>query len=313
MQREAPHCIVHGRRLRQQASSQEVSREATTGWRIQSSKSEDSISRSSIFLTLLAASSSQVLLQTAKMKLITPGANPRCREVRPVLDTGSQRTYISEEVARYLHLPARDTRQMRIQTFGKESDKTTRCNIVEMAVQTYSGRPFDMEAMVVPFICEPLKNQSTLSAKKKHKHLRELKLSDPTRKDEVLKIDLLVGLDYYWSLVTGNIRKGKTGPTAIQTRVGWVLSGVTGIPEATTTANLLFTTTHLLATTTTEEDSLDKRLKTFWHLASNQRKDLSSKTSHRVSSSSEAGTRLACPGSPLTGHSHPTFSYARAG
>lgn len=121
-----------------------------------------------------------------------------------------------------------------------------------------------MEAMVVPLICDPLKNQSTLAAKKTHKHLRELKLSDPTKEDDEVTVDLLVGLDYYW---TGHIRKGKTGPTAIQTRVGWVLSGATGIPDSAITANLLCTSTHVLRVQATpQEDSLNDKLQRFWDL-----------------------------------------------
>ena len=71
--------------------------------------------------TLLAASKSQVLLQTARMKLSQPGTNTTYKEVRAVLDTGSQRTYISEDVARNLQLSTKDTKTMKIQTFREEA------------------------------------------------------------------------------------------------------------------------------------------------------------------------------------------------
>ena len=124
-----------------------------------------------------------------------------------------------------------------------------------------------MEALVVPHICEPLRRHSTLSAKWRHKHLKNLRLADPTRKEDSLQIDLLVGSDYYWSLVTGSIKKGKSGPAAIQTRVGWVLSGPANVPEDTSTANLLFTNTHLLRVQSTPaDDRLDQQLQRFWDL-----------------------------------------------
>ena len=58
------------------------------------------------------------------------------------------------------------------------------------------------------------------------------------------ELHLLIGSDFYWSMVTGVIRRGRSGPTAIQTKVGWVLSGPTDVREVTT--NLTFTSTHLL-------------------------------------------------------------------
>ena len=83
--------------------------------------------------------------------------------------------------------------------------------------------------------------------------------------DDRLQIDLLIGSDFYWSMVTGVIRRGKSGPTAIQTKVGWVLSGPTDVREVTT--NLTFTSTHLLNVhCIPAEDKLEDRLKKFWDL-----------------------------------------------
>jgi len=38
-------------------------------------------------------------------------------------------------------------------------------------------------------------------------------------------VDILIGSDQYWQLVTGEVRRGEGGPTALHTRLGWVLSG----------------------------------------------------------------------------------------
>ena len=39
------------------------------------------------------------------------------------------------------------------------------------------------------------------------------------------EVDILIGYDQYWNVVTGEVRKGTSGPTAINTILGWVLSG----------------------------------------------------------------------------------------
>ena len=40
-----------------------------------------------------------------------------------------------------------------------------------------------------------------------------------------LEIDTLIGLDHYWKITTREVVHGKSGPTAIGTSLGWVLSG----------------------------------------------------------------------------------------
>jgi len=39
------------------------------------------------------------------------------------------------------------------------------------------------------------------------------------------EIDVLIGSDFYWSFMTDGIRQGKGGPTTINSKLGWLLSG----------------------------------------------------------------------------------------
>ena len=48
------------------------------------------------------------------------------------------------------------------------------------------------------------------------------------------EIDLLIGSDFYWSLVTGNVKPlEKSSLIAIETKLGWVFSGPVNIPHST--------------------------------------------------------------------------------
>ena len=38
-------------------------------------------------------------------------------------------------------------------------------------------------------------------------------------------IDILIGSDFYWDIVTGDVRIGTRGPIAISNKLGWLLSG----------------------------------------------------------------------------------------
>ena len=47
-----------------------------------------------------------------------------------------------------------------------------------------------------------------------------LELADSSDAEDVLEVDVLIGSDVYWRLVTGRMRRGRTGPTVIQTKSG---------------------------------------------------------------------------------------------
>ena len=56
--------------------------------------------------------------------------------------------------------------------------------------------------------------------------------------------DVLVGADHYWDLVTGDIVKGEYGPTAINSRLVWLISGPAespSSPDKSTTSSLILT------------------------------------------------------------------------
>ena len=84
-----------------------------------------------------------------------------------------------------------------------------------------------------------------------------------------MHIDILIGCDQYRELITGEVRRGKTGPVAVSTKLGWVLSGPVTLPEQhQSSASLL---THTLRVDTLclgDSQSLDDQLKSFWNLES---------------------------------------------
>ena len=93
-----------------------------------------------------------------------------------------------------------------------------------------------------------------------------LELADWADSDDRLEVDILIGADHYWELVTGKITKNTGCPTAIHTRLGWVLSGLipAGILSSCST-NLV--TTHVLRVDM-QSDPTDDRPRAFWELKS---------------------------------------------
>ena len=84
-----------------------------------------------------------------------------------------------------------------------------------------------------------------------------------------MNVDILIGSEYYWKLVTGEVIRGYVGPTVVHTKLGWVLSGpVQGLQQGNSRVNLI--STHSLRVggeiMQNDKQDLDERLKMFWNL-----------------------------------------------
>ena len=89
----------------------------------------------------------------------------------------------------------------------------------------------------------------------------------------VLKIDVLVSADHYWDLVTGDIAKGEYSLTAINSRLGWLLSGLAesspSPPDESTTSNLILTQNDPhFSISSTNDSKLADSLRRFWETES---------------------------------------------
>ena len=214
--------------------------------------------------------SAPVLLQTART-FVCKVNNPKdTREVRVIFDCGSQRSYITDELKNYLMLDPVCTETMLIKTFGAENCSRQVRDVVELEVALQTEGSMRMSFLSVPSICEPISGQAVTYAIGSYKELESLKFSDYSQGDGDVEVDILVGLDQYWKLVTGEVVHCLNGPTAVYTRLGWVLSGpVQGSPSGTSSVNLI--TTHSLwvdAYQQQTESALEGQLKMFWDLES---------------------------------------------
>ena len=75
-------------------------------------------------------------------------------------------------------------------------------------------------------------------------HLKDLELAD-SPDNPPGPIDILIGSDFYWTLVGEEIIRGDKGPIAVNSKLGWLVSGpVCGIPQSgSTISNLIMAET----------------------------------------------------------------------
>ena len=119
----------------------------------------------------------------------------------------------------------------------------------------------------MPIICEPLVAQPIPACVNQQPHLLGLELADFSSSGVSMPVDILIGADYYWQLVTGTISRGPDGPIALHTKLGWVLSGPSSYNKADPCSMNLCVTYALHAEAhATVSCACDEQLRAFWEL-----------------------------------------------
>ena len=210
-----------------------------------------------------------VLLQTARTIAYNPDTPQSALEVRAILDLGSQRSYVTNRVKNALSLSPTGKQHMSILTFGSDKRSTQTCETVRVGMKTREGPDKELELFSVPLICEPLVAQPISFCVEKYNHLARLELADSSNGASAMEVDVLIGSDYYWEFATGKTIRGESGPIAIHTRLGWILSGPVPSTE-TGRSSVSLVTTHTLRVDTQQHEisNLDDTLRSFWELES---------------------------------------------
>ena len=177
-----------------------------------------------------------VLLQTAVASISRPDMPTETIKARMILDSGSQRSYVSRRLKNALNLPVINSERLEIKTFGSLNTVTREMENVQFMIQN-PRNDFNivLSALNVPLICEPLPRETIQYAQEKYKHLSKLILADNCSGDEDSHIDILIGADNYYKIATGRIIWGEPNePIAMLTCLGYVLIGeLPGAPKPT--------------------------------------------------------------------------------
>ena len=174
--------------------------------------------------SLMVNSKTSVLLQTAN-GVISDNKEKRSQQIKILLDPGSTKTYISKRVAKQIELKPISSNLVNVKTFGQADGRTENLKEYEFCVKNHKrGCNVYMRGYSVPIICSRLSNQRVENAEKLFPVLQDLDLSDVG--DGSQDIDLLIGADYYWTVIEGETKKcNADGLTAINSKLGWILSG----------------------------------------------------------------------------------------
>ena len=106
-----------------------------------------------------------------------------------------------------------------LNTFGHNSFKTQQCAVISFYLQGLEA--IRLLALTSPSICSPLPSAISVS---NYPHLQDLLLADECDKPRT-EVNVLIGSNFYWSFVTGDVVKSSKGPVAVDSKLGWLLSG----------------------------------------------------------------------------------------
>ena len=146
-----------------------------------------------------------MLLQTAIAEVYNPKNPSSTLKLRLILDSGSQRSYLTEEAKNSLGLTRVKHQDLSIATFGASKGDPRRCEVVRVGIVTTSSHDEILVLLIVPHICEPLSAQPITTCSKMFPHLSSLTLADTPSSDTPLTVDMLIGSDFYWQLTTGEV------------------------------------------------------------------------------------------------------------
>ena len=156
-----------------------------------------------------------MLLQTALTTIYEPKRPQDTSRVRLIPDNGSQHSYISSQAKEALHLVPEDECNLAVAAFCSKRGKAQRCEVVHIRVKTHDGANPEPTLLTVPYMCEPLSVQPISLCTEIYSHLSGLELVEASDGNEPMEVDLLIGSDNYWQLITGEIRCGEDGPVLL--------------------------------------------------------------------------------------------------
>lgn len=160
------------------------------------------------------------LLKTAIGTVVHGSKNT---EAKILLDEGSQRSFVTQALAKSLDLQPYTQERLNISSFGASSPASRTLDVAIINLLTRSGETVQLSVLIVPFIAAPIQNTCRINLTNLP-HLRNLQLAHPLTDEREFNISLLVGADHYWDIVGNHVVRGH-GPTAVESKLGYLLSG----------------------------------------------------------------------------------------
>ena len=145
---------------------------------------------------------------------------------RLLFDSGSQRTYVSRTLVEATDAETIRTEYLALGTFGALTTECLPRDVVSITVSDRADQEsIQIEQIIVEKICDPIQSYELDITESTKMRLDERNSAHTYHADDEIVIGILIGLDYYWSIVMGGVIRVSLGPVAIASKFGYILSG----------------------------------------------------------------------------------------
>lgn len=176
--------------------------------------------------TLFTNKVNKSMLQVIRVDVLDKCGNKKSANM--LFDSGSDHTYVATELVKQCDLKRIGQMAMSVVSFGGDKPSPSKVrNTYSLQLVCENGSTFGLDATEIPIICAPVYKpklpDETLS------FLNDFDLNLELDKHDYVKIDILLGMDYLWHVLSGNIvHVPKTNLVVQKSIFGWVLSGSFG-------------------------------------------------------------------------------------
>ncbi|XP_065189369.1 uncharacterized protein LOC135819998 [Sycon ciliatum] len=166
-----------------------------------------------------------VFLQTAQVQI--QAADGSFITAHALLDTGSNRTYMSTQLSKQLQLQPERQESLTLITFGVTHPRSVVTSVVQTSISLSDGQRYPIKANVLDTITRPIRRYPLPSED------AEFLAGEPSIQmadtipsiAETRAIDILIGSDHYGNLVQGSPQRLPSGLYVMDTLLGHIVTG----------------------------------------------------------------------------------------
>ena len=179
---------------------------------------------------------------------------------------------ITQRIADRLNLYPTDTQEMTINAFGDEKGKLMKVPEYDFCLTGPGDECFYLKGYAVPNICAPIRDQRRDLVALQFEIVRHLIPLNSTRSSSE-EIEVLIGADYYWSMMGEDIIRLNERLVLINSKLGYILSGPVhcnaGENDAVNCVHVMKVITQSKIrgdVTFNDETAMNEKVEKFWNL-----------------------------------------------
>ena len=206
-----------------------------------------------------ASCTNEVLMPIARGRLVGPTGKQL--EVNILLDPASDKSFVDKATSEALELQGH-TVDLSLGGITGVIEETKPRKMVKAIVKNrhHLEKYSEVQMIELPVICNTMNRPAVKKEVLDSKYIKELQLADDYSKHNSCKINVLIGLNSYYSVVSGKVRRSPEKPIAVESIFGWLLV------SDSSNSNSVASNVVCMFITAEEENQISKQLKKFWEL-----------------------------------------------